>query len=161
MIPLLALNAVNWKRVGVGAGVVILVGFIGGVAYEWIELRKARLAYEHPRVVAVTKTVRVQGPVVVKERIIREPGGREEITREEVRGPVVEGTDISSTSEPIFMPAPRPPRWIVGGSLADLRFSDRTAYTAWAGATLGGRLDLEGGLDGDFETTRLKVSWRF
>lgn len=161
MLPLLALNPGSWKRIGIGAGVAVLIGLIAGTAKEFFELRKARAAYENPRVVAVTKTVKVQGPTVIKERIIREPGGREEITREETRGPVVEGSDVATLSEPVFVPPARAPRWLLGVSLADLRASDRTAYTLWPGVTLGGRLDLEAGLDGDFRTKRLKVSWRF
>lgn len=175
MLPLLALNPGSWKRISLCAGVVILVGLIGATAKEFFELRKARLAYEKPRVIHVEVKAKTQGPTTKKEgpsrketKTVRRPDGTEEILVTETRGPTEE--IIGSTtewskgwniSEPVFMPAPRPPRWLLGLSLADLRASDRTAYTLWPGVTLGDRLVLEAGLDGDFSTKRLKASWRF
>ncbi len=161
MLPLLLLKRIGWKRVGLVAGVAAFLGLVAAMIVGFFELQKLRLAYKNPRVVHVTRTVVVRGPVQIKERIIREPGGREEITREEVRGAVVESSEGAHVSEPVFPPAARPPRWIASASLLNFEPANRTGWTAWGGTSIGGRLDVQLGLGGDFRSKHLMVSWRW
>lgn len=175
MLPLLALSRVNWRRVGIAGATGVVVVLVTQVWLQHVALREAELAYQHPRVetrlVKVRRegpTTRWEGPSRTETRTTKRPDGTEEMVRietrgpiEEVRGPVMEIADSFRETSPVFRPAARPPRWLMGVSVADFEFGDRTAYTIWPGMTLGGRLDIEVGLDGDFETTRAKASWRF
>ena len=160
MLPLLALSGVNWRRVGLAAGVGILLALIAGLATEFLALRKARLAYENPRVVVVTKRIRVEGPVRIVTRTVRGPGGREEVTREEVRGAVVERTDDATLREPVFMPAARTSGWLLGASVQPFHRWERDGYAAWGGYSIGGRLHLLAGIRGNTRAEAM-VLWRF
>lgn len=145
---LLNLAPVNWRRVlGLtGAAVIVVLALL--VRLQGIALERERLVYLHPRIENHFRVVRVEGPVRIVTRTIRTEG-REEVVREEVRGPVVETTDASHIETPVFAP-PRPPRWVAGASLLDFRPGDRAGWTAWGGVSVGGRLDLCLGLTGDF-----------
>jgi hypothetical protein len=83
----------------------------------------------------------------LRERIIRTEG-REEIVREEVRGPVLEITDSAKVSEPVFEPTMNQNRWLVGAGLVDFRPGDRQAWAAYGGYSFGNRLDLCAGVSG-------------
>jgi hypothetical protein len=142
-----SLNKVDWRRVaGAGAAAVIIVMALY-LRLQHIELERARLVYERPRTESRVKIVRKEGPVRIKERIIRTEG-REEIVREEVREPVLEVRDVVSISEPVFAPARNQNRWLVGGGMVDFRPGYRQAWAAFGGYSFGNRIDLCAGVSG-------------
>jgi hypothetical protein len=119
--------------------------------YIWqqgIVLEQTRVVYTNPRVVTQQKTVVVRGPVRVVERIIREPGGREEVVREEVRGPVIETMEAFSLSEPVFPPTPRTDRWLLGFGLEPFHHLDHRGWRGHGGYSFRNRLDVQVGLNG-------------
>lgn len=143
-----SLTKINWRRVLGLTGLGVIAVLVLWVRLLGIALDRERLVYLHPRIENRFRVVRVEGPVRIVTRTIRTEG-REEVVREEVRGPVVETTDASHIETPVFAP-PRPPRWVAGASLLDFRPGDRAGWTAWGGVSVGGRIDLCLGLTGDF-----------
>lgn len=160
MLPLLLrLRSLGWRKaLGIGAGGALLALLLLCWRQRQ-EIQKLSLAYENPKIVTVEKVVKVQGPTVIKERIVRVEG-REEIVREETWGETTETFDGATVSEPVFAPAGRGVRFIGGLSNLNLRASDRAGWTAWGGASAR-HLNILGGLDGDLKGYRLQVLWRF
>lgn len=141
---LLSLAPVNWRRVVAVTGVGVVFVLLVQVRLQSIALERERLVYLHPKTEQRLRIVRVEGPVRIVTRTIKTEG-REEVIREEVRGPVVTTTDAMTKSEPVLA---RAPRWVAGASLLDFRPGDRSGWTAWAGVTVGGRLDICLGVTG-------------
>ncbi len=162
MLPLLLrLRSLGWRG---ALGLGLAGGLVALALTCWrqrLELGKLRLAYEHPKVVEVVRTVRVEGPTRVVTRVVREPSGREETTREEVTGPVVTTRDGSRTAEPIFAPAARTSGWVTGVEGAPWRRPLQTRDVALHGGyRFGGRLDVIGRVNLKAEPS-LVVLWRW
>lgn len=141
MTPLLALSKINWRRVGQATFIVVIVALVAATAQQFFELRKARLAYENPRVITVTRTVKVQGATKIVTRTVEVPG-RKEVVVEEVRGPVIETTGNETLSEPVLSVV-RTDRWLVGGG-PSWRFNETVEWNVLAGRSFSNRLDLQG-----------------
>lgn len=155
---LLSLNGVDWKKVaGAGAAVAVVV-LISHDYLQGVALKEAELAYKNPRVVAVTRVMKVSGPVRVVTRVV-EVAGRKETTTEEVRGPVTEMRGTETLREPVFPPA-APPRWVVGPSFIYNKPAERGSGAVWGGVSLAGRLDVLAGVTGKFRPG-VMVLWRF
>jgi hypothetical protein len=137
-------------------GVIVVLGL--WVRLQAIALAREQLVYLHPRIESRVRVVRVEGPVRIVTRTIKTEG-REETVREEVRGPVVSTTESVHIETPVFPPA-RAPRWVAGASLLDFRPGDRSGWTAWAGVSVGGRLDLCLGVTGSLRPGAM-VLFRF
>jgi hypothetical protein len=148
MIPLLLLNKVGWKRVAGAGAVTAVILLVAYVRLQHIALKQAELAYHNPRKVLLTRTVKVEGPVRIVTRTVREPGGREEIMREEVRGPVVTTRDMDFRMEPVFPPAPRLDRWLAGARVEPFHYTERHAWAVYGGYSFRNRLDLCAGVSG-------------
>lgn len=153
-----SLTKINWRRVLAISGLGVIFVLCLWVRLQSIALERERLVYLHPRVENRVRVVRVEGPVRIVTRIIKTEG-REETVREEVRGPVVSTTESVNIETPVFPPV-RAPRWVVGTSLLDFRPGDRSGWTAWAGVSIGGRLDLCLGVTGSLRPGAM-VLFRF
>jgi hypothetical protein len=151
MLPLLLLRlrSLGWRR---PLGAAAAGGIIALALLCWRqrqELQRLRLVYENPRTVEVVREVRVQGPERVVTRVIRDPGGRVETVREETRGPVVTTRDGAKTSEPVFPPAPRLDRWLLGAGVEPFHWGEKGAAALHAGYSFRNRLDLCAGITHD------------
>lgn len=148
MLNLLLGTKVNWRRVlGIGTAAVVVV-LIAQVRLQQIALDRAELAYKNPRRVEIVRTVKVEGPVRVVTRIVREPSGRTEETREEVRGTVVTTNASEFRIEPVFESAARASGWVTGGGLMGLAPWQTHDVEFCGGYRFGGRLDVLGKVNG-------------
>ena len=150
MLPLhllLSLNKAQLVRalkLGAWAAVLALVAYC---YLQHVALRNAELVYQNPRKVERIRTVKVQGPVRIVTRTV-EVAGRKETTTEETRGAVIETTAVDRLAEPVFPPAPRSDRWLVGASINPLRYGELQSYTGYAGYSIRNRVDLCAGVTG-------------
>lgn len=108
-----------------------------------------------------SETKKRTGPKRTETRTTISPDGTKTIDRVET----IESqeTNTRAESESISKPvqAYTTPRWLVGAATSPL---DRSALSAFAGATIGGRLDLTVGWDfyGESKTRpRIGAAWRF
>lgn len=138
----LSLADVSWKRVaGIGAiaAVILLVWY---TYLQGVALRRAEVAYAHPATTESHHHEKTTGPVIIKTRVVVVPG-RTETIREEVRMPTFETWDFTKTSTPVFPPAPRADRYLVGGFALQggPRMGGRE-YGVQVGYSFSNRLDL-------------------
>jgi hypothetical protein len=146
--------------VGTVAAVVAVVFLIVQVWLQHLALKRDEVVYRNPLVIRQVKTLRVEGPVRILTRTVREPGGREEVLREETRGAVTEASDSSVISQPVFAPAGAAGGWQIAPSLQPLHRFERGAWALWGGYSFGGRLDLMAGLRGNGRVETMAI-WRF
>lgn len=118
------------------------------------------------------KTVRVEGPVRIVERVIHEPGQKEiverVITRDAVTTTTGKETEKDTASDTLAArvevpacAAERPtPRWIMGASTGILEPSRSIGIRG--GVTIGGRVDLTLGYDFyGHDRVRIDAAYRF
>ncbi len=136
------LKGVNFWRVSaisVGAGLIALICL---VRIQDDALGQTKAVYEHPRVIRLVQTKTVQGPVRIVTRTIRTPG-REEVTTEETRGPVVITAADNSTTGPVL--AVRTDRWLAGFG-PSWHYGETVDWSVMAGRSFDNRIDLLGGI---------------
>lgn len=141
------LRGVRWPivcRCGIAVGVLLLVVYC---YLQHVALAQNQLIYRNPAIINQVRTVRVEGPVRIVTRIVETPGRVERETVEE-RGPVSTVQESLTVQTPVFPPAPRAARWIVGGGLNPFDYRDSKSWAAYGGYSLGGRLDLCAGFNG-------------
>jgi hypothetical protein len=132
MIPLLLLK--RWREITIAALAVALI----------IQRHSNnRLAYEHPQVKEVVRTVRVEGPVRIRTVVVEKPSGEKQTTTEETREPVVETNDTARESTPIL--AGRTDRWLVTLGSDRLKL-DGAGKMAMVGYGFGNRVDVQAGI---------------
>lgn len=149
LLLLQQLKVVSWRRVTAIGGAVLIVLLIAYVRLQAIALDQVELVYRNPKQTSLVHTVRVEGPVRIVTRTIREPGGREETMREEVHGPVTTTRSSEFTVEPVFPPAPRLDRWLLGAGIEPFHWGERGAVALHAGYSFRNRLDLCAGITHD------------
>ncbi len=141
MLPLLLINSIRWRpilRVALCMAVFLLCVYC---YLQHVALKQNQLVYMNPAIVRQIRTVRVDGPVRIVTRVIETPGRIERETVEE-RGPVSVVQDSLSAQFPVFPPAPRSDRWLVGLSIDPLSFKDSQRFGGYIGYGFFNRLDL-------------------
>jgi hypothetical protein len=168
LLNLLRLESVNWRRVAAigGAGalvVVVLYLYAQGVslAQERAITDRYVSAYQNPRVITKTRTVRVEGAVRIVTRVVEVPG-RKETTTTEDRAPVMVVDSAELLREPVLPPPPSRSAggWLTGMSMQPFHRNDRSGWTAWGGYSIGGKLDLCAGVTGGGRATA-QALWRW
>lgn len=154
---LLQLSKVNWWR---GSTFVTVAGLIVLFLHTWemhIEMRRAKAAYENPKIVTVIRKVRVEGPTRIVTRTIEVPG-RKEVVTDELRGGFSEALGTETLSEPV-LPAVRTDRWLAGIG-PSWRFNEVVEWNGVVGRSFSNRVDLLGELS---QTGRIgcRVVFRF
>lgn len=151
MIHLLAAKLLPWA-VGVRWRAVAAWGAAGAFVLllvycylQHVALAQNQLVYRNPAIIKQTRTVRVEGPVRIVTRVIETPGRVERVIVED-RGEVSVIRESQTTQEPVFPPAPRLNRWLVGAGLAPLEYREPRYWAGYAGYSWGNRLDLLGGV---------------
>lgn len=142
--------------VGAAAALAVLA------AWVWIlskTLAAQELAYKHPKTEERVRVERVEGPVRTRTVIV-EVNGRKETVIEELRGPIIETRDALRISEPVFAPAAKAPRWIIGAGLDPFSYADFRRWEVLGGYSFLNRLDLVAGVTGRGQA-RLQVQLRF
>ena len=114
---------------------------------QHVALKNAELVYRNPVKIERIRRVRVTGPVRVVTRVV-ESAGRKETTTEETREFVFEKIDRDSVSEPVFPPAPRSDRWLIGASLDPFSYGDADEWRGYLGYGFRNRVDLCAGISG-------------
>lgn len=155
MFPI-PLNSVRWRpimRVALSMAVFLLCVYC---YLQHVALKQNQLIYRNPAVVHQTRVVRVEGPVRIVTRVVETPGRVERETVEE-RGPISVTEDSSVAQTPVFPPAPRAARWVVGGGLNPFDYRDSRSWAGYGGYSFGGRLDLCAGVSGGRPSALLMV----
>ncbi len=150
------LRGVRWPivwRCGVAVGVLLLIVYC---YLQHVALSQNQLVYKNPAIVHEVRTVRVEGPVRIVTRVVETPGRVERETVEE-RGPVSVVKESLTVKTPVFQPAPRAARWVVGGGLNPFDYRDSRSWAGYGGYSFGGRLDFCAGVSGGRPSALLMV----
>lgn len=149
MVPILLsryiLRRVRWRTVGAWGVAVAFVLLIVYCYLQHVLLARQTIVYRNPMIIEHVRTVRVEGPVRIVTRVIETPGRVERETVEE-RGPVSVVMESDKASVPVFPPAPRMSRWILGAGLNPFSYQETKYWAAYGGYSFGNRLDLCGGV---------------
>jgi hypothetical protein len=148
MIPLSLIRQINWNRVAWPGAVAVMLA-LGAFSYaQHVALARAEQVYKNPRAVNSVRVVREAGPVRIVTRTLR-TAGREEITREESRGPVLTASDHVRVSEPVFAPASRSDKWLVGVAAEPFHLNVRegAGFAIYGGRSFG-PIDAAAGISG-------------
>lgn len=141
LLSLAKVNSLDLKKIARAGYLGLLVALAVYAYLQHVALEKAELAYHNPRQTVRVQKIVVQGPTRIVTRVV-EVEGRKETTTEEVRGPVFEAMDRAFLTEPVFPPAPRQDRWLVGASLNPFHTGRPDQWTALAGYSFRNRVDL-------------------
>lgn len=136
---------VRWRSVvqwGAAGAFVLLLAYC---YLQHVALEQNQIIYRNPAVVHQTRVVRVEGPVRIVTRVVETPGRVERETVEE-RGPVSVVKDSLTTETPVFPPAQRLDRWLVGVTANPFRYRDSRPWGAYVGYGFRNRLDIMCGL---------------
>lgn len=149
MVPILLsrflIGRVRWRTVGAWA---VAAAFVILLVYAYLQhvlLARQTVVYRNPMIIEHVRKVRVEGPVRIVTRVIETPGRVERETVEE-RGPVSVVMESDKASVPVFPPAPRMSRWILGAGLNPFSYQETKYWAAYGGYSFGNRLDLCGGV---------------
>lgn len=147
---------VRWRALAAWGGATVFVLLIIYCYLQHVALAQNHLVYKNPAVIMRVRTVRVEGPVRIVTKVIETPGRIERETIEE-RGPVTVVADSDSASIPVFPPAPRMSRWIIGAGVNPFSYQETRYWSAYGGYSFGGRLDLCGGVSAGHPSVLLMV----
>jgi hypothetical protein len=145
LLAKLAISRIRWGTIGLWG---IVGAFVLLIVYAYLQhvlLARSEIVYRNPAIIEHARTVRVEGPVRIVTRVVETTGRVERETIEE-RGPVSVVKESLNVQTPVFPPAPRMSRWIVGVGANPFNHRETRDWAAYGGYSFGGRLDLCGGV---------------
>lgn len=149
----------RWREIGEAVIHVSSRGLIAGLLLatltllvQWKkaenELKLARLAYLHPQIKEVVRTVRVEGPVRIRTVVVEKPTGERETTTEETHEAIRETNEAATETKLIPVGSliqTRTDRYLVTLGMGRLS-SDFDGKALFVGYGFKNRLDIQAGV---------------